>query len=82
MFTPVHERSSLEKSVLIYNETAKVKSDAEKIKILKKYYDENVKYEQKVSDAEVARIDELKTKYFGAGIKGVPFIVKEKELLK
>ncbi|MEZ7933802.1 MAG: thioredoxin fold domain-containing protein [Sulfurospirillum sp.] len=82
VFTPVHERSSLEKSVLIYNETAKVKSDAEKIKILKKYYDENVKYEQKVSDAEVARIDELKTKYFGAGIKGVPFIVKEKELLK
>ncbi len=67
---------------MIYNETSKVKSDAEKIKILKKYYDENVKYEQKISDAEVARIDELKTKYFGAGIKGVPFIVKEKELLK
>lgn len=82
IFTPVHERSSLEKSVVIYNETAKVKTDAEKIKILKKYYDENVKFDQKVSDAEVAHIDELKAKYFGAGIKGVPFIVKEKELLK
>ena len=48
----------------------------------KKYYDENVKYEQKVSDAEVQRIEELKLKYFGAGIKGVPFMVREKELLK
>lgn len=82
IFTPVHERSSLEKSVLIYNEASKVKSDAEKIKIMRKYYDENVKYDQKVSDAEIARIEELKQKYFGAGIKGVPFIVREKELLK
>ncbi len=82
IFTPVHERSSLEKSVLIYNEAAKAKNDAEKIKIMHKYYDENVKYDQKISDAEVARIDELKLKYFGAGVKGVPFIVREKELLK
>lgn len=82
IFTPVHERTSLEKAILIYNETAKAKSDADKIKILKKYFDENVTYEQKISDAEIARIEELKLKYFGAGIKGVPFIVKEKELLK
>ena len=82
IFTPVHQRTSLEKSVLIYNETAKAKNDAEKIKIVRKYFDENVKYDQKISDAEVARIDELKLKYFGAGIKGVPFIVREKELLK
>lgn len=82
IFTPVHPKSSLEKSVLIYNETAKAKSDAEKIKILKKYYDPNVKYDQKVTDKEIARIEDLKAKYFGAGIKGVPFIVKEKELLK
>lgn len=82
IFTPVHQRSSLEKSVLIYNEAAKAKNDAEKIKIMRKYYDENVKYDQKVSDAEVARIEELKSKYFGAGVKGVPFIVREKELLK
>ena len=82
IFTPVHDRSSLEKSILIYNETAKAKSDAEKIMILKKYFDENVKYDQKVSDAEVQRIEDLKLKYFGAGIKGVPFMVREKELLK
>lgn len=82
IFTPVHQRTSLEKSVLIYNEAAKAKNDAEKIKIIRKYFDENVKYDQKVSDAEIARIEELKSKYFGAGIKGVPFIVREKELLK
>lgn len=82
IFTPVHERSSLEKSVLIYDESAKVKSDAEKIKIIRKYFDEKVTYTQKISDAQVQRIDELKLKYFGAGVKGVPFIVREKELLK
>lgn len=37
---------------------------------------------KKISDAEVQRIDDLKLKYFGAGIKGVPFMVREKELLK
>jgi len=82
IFTPVHGRTSIEKSVIIYNEIAKVKTDAEKLKILHKYYDENVKYDQKVTDKEIARIEALKTKYFGAGIKGVPFLVKEKELLK
>jgi thiol:disulfide interchange protein DsbC len=82
IFTPVHERSSLEKSVLIYNETAKAKNEADKIKIVQKYFDENVKYDQKISDAEIKRIEDLKLKYFGAGIKGVPFMVREKELLK
>lgn len=82
IFTPVHERSSLEKSVLAYDETAKAKNDAEKIAILKKYFDENVKYSQKISDTQIQHIEDLKAKYFGAGIKGVPFMVGEKELLK
>ena len=82
IFTPVHDRSSLEKSVLIYDEIAKVKDDASKLAIIKKYFDENVTYTQKVSDADVQKIENLKAKYFGAGIKGVPFIVREKELLK
>lgn len=82
IFTPVHDRSSLEKSALIYNETSKAKSDAEKIKILRKYFDEAVTYTEKVSDQDVNRIESLKMKYFEAGIKGVPFIVREKELLK
>ncbi len=82
ILTPVHERSSLEKSVIIYDEAAKVKDDASKIAILKKYFDANVTYTQTISDAEVGRIENLKAKYFGAGIKGVPFIVREKEVLK
>ena len=82
ILTPVHERSSLEKSVLIYTETAKAKDDAAKIAIVRKYFDENVTYTQKVSDTDVQKIENLKAKYFGAGIKGVPFIVREKELLK
>jgi thiol:disulfide interchange protein DsbC len=82
ILTPVHERSSLEKSVLIYTETAKAKDDAAKIAIVRKYFDENVTYTQKISDEQVGHIEALKAKYFGAGIKGVPFIVREKELLK
>lgn len=82
IFTPVHERSSLEKSVLAYNETEKAKTDAEKIVILRKYFNEAVVLDQKVSDQDVKRIDDLKVKYFEAGIKGVPFVIREKELLK
>ena len=82
ILTPVHERSSLEKSVLIYAETAKAKDDASKIAIVRKYFDENVTYTQKISDEQIGHIEALKAKYFGAGIKGVPFIVREKELLK
>ncbi len=82
ILTPVHDKSSLEKSSLIYAETSKAKDDAAKIKILAKYFDENVKYDQQVSGDELKRIDSLKNKYFEAGIRGVPYAVKEKELLK
>ena len=48
----------------------------------RKYIDENVTYTQKISGEQVGHIEASKAKYFGAGIKGVPFIVREKELLK
>lgn len=82
IFAPVHERSSLEKAFIIYRETEKAKTDAEKITILRKYFDENVVLEQKVSDQDVKKMETLKLKYFETGIKGVPFVVREKELLK
>lgn len=82
ILTPVHARSSLEKSALIYHESSKVKTDSEKIAILKKYFDENVVLDQKVSDQDIKKIEDLKFKYFVTGIKGVPFMVLEKELLK
>jgi len=79
IFTPVHEKSAMEKSVLIYKQTKIAKNLQSKVKILKKYFKADT-YE-KVSDAEVATIEKTRTKYFAAGLKGVPFIINEKELL-
>ncbi len=80
VFTPVHDRSSMEKSILIYKQTNKAKTLEDKIKIIKKYYSGDV--DKKVTDQEVARVEKLRKKYFAAGLKGVPFYVNEKELLK
>jgi thiol:disulfide interchange protein DsbC len=79
IFTPVHERSSLEKSALIYDQTKNIDNTEEKIKILRKYFSGDV--DEKVSEAEVAKIETLRQKYFHAGLQGVPFYVSEKNLL-
>jgi len=81
--TPVHDRTSLEKGYLIYQEAAKAKTDEEKIAILRKYFDESLKApETKVSDEAVASMEELRRKYLSGGIKGVPYIVEEAALLR
>lgn len=83
ILTPVHDRTSLEKSYLIYQEAANAKTDEEKIAILRKYFDENLKTpETKVSDEAVAQMEELRRKYLSGGIKGVPYIVEEAALLR
>jgi thiol:disulfide interchange protein DsbC len=79
IFTPVHDRSSLEKSILIYKQAGAAKTLDEKIKIVKKYFNGDV--DAKVSDEEVSRVEHTRKKYFAAGLKGVPFYVNEKELL-
>ncbi len=79
IFTPVHGKSSLEKSSLIYKQAGAAKSIEEKVKILKKYYNGDV--DEKVTDEEVAKIENIRKKYFAVGLKGVPFQVNEKELL-
>ena len=81
IFSSVHGRSSLEKEVLIYAQTAKAKSTEEKIKIIKKYYAEDATVDAKVTDEEVQQMDDLRKKYLGAGIKGVPFYINEKEIM-
>lgn len=81
IFASVHGVESLKKEVLIYDQTAKAKSDEEKIKILRKYYAEDAKIDATVSDADVAKMDALRKKYLGAGIKGVPFYINEKEIM-
>ncbi len=80
IFTPVHDRSSLEKSVLIYKQASATKDVNEQIKIIRKYF--NGEVDAKVTDDEVNNIENLRRKYFGAGLKGVPFYVEEKDLLK
>jgi len=80
IFTPVHDKSSLEKSALIYKQTSAAKNLTDKIKIIKKYYNSDV--DKKVTDAEVAKIEKTRKKYFAAGLKGVPLYVNEKDLLK
>ncbi len=82
IFTPVHKRPSLEKSHLIYKITQTQKTDAQKIATIQKYFDENVKIDQNVTDAEVQVITDLRKKYFSLGLKGVPFIVREKSEVK
>ncbi len=79
IFTPVHDRSSLEKSILIYKQAGAAKTLDEKIKIVKKYFNGSV--DEKVTDEEVARVEKIRKKYFSAGLQGVPLYVNEKELL-
>ncbi len=79
IFTPVHGRSSLEKSSLIYKKAGAAKTLEERVKILKQYFNGSV--DEKVSDEEVARVKKIGKKYFAAGLKGVPFYINEKKLL-
>jgi len=79
IFTPVHDKSSLEKSILIYKQAKAAKTLDEKIKIVKKYFSAEV--DAKVTDEEIAKVEKTRKKYFAAGLKGVPFYINEKELL-
>lgn len=78
IFTPVHEKSALAKSYLIYRDTASAKNDAQKISILRKYFNSDL--DEKVSDINIKKIDALREKYFDAGINGTPYKVMEKEI--
>lgn len=81
LLTPVHGRSSLEKSYLIYEGAKKLKSDKEKIALMRKYYEKDVDIsKEKVSDENVKAMEDLRGKYIGSVIKGVPFLVNEKDI--
>ncbi len=81
LITPVHGESSLKKSHLIYTNANKAKTDAQKIKILRKYYARDVDIAtEKVSSKQVKAMDDLRNRYIGNAIKGVPFIINEKEI--
>lgn len=79
IFTPVHDKSSLQKSVLIHKQASVANTIEEKVKIIKKYF--NGEVDGDVTDEEVAVIENNRKKYFSAGLKGVPFKINEKDLL-
>ncbi len=81
ILTPVHGKSSLEKSYLIYENAKKAKSDKEKIAIMKKYYAKDVDISKEKVDAKmVSKMESLRQKYLKSAIKGVPFLINEKEI--
>ena len=81
VLTPVHDISSLQKSSLIYKDAKAAKSDSDKVKILRKYYAEDYNVDDKsVSKDDIAKIDNLRKKYFAAGVRSVPFIVNKSDL--
>ncbi|MDO5046248.1 histidine kinase [Campylobacter sp.] len=83
ILTPVHDKSALQKSFLVYKDAAKAKTDSEKIKILRKYFAEDYKVaDNAVSDDEVKKMDELRTKYLAAGVRSVPYIINLQDLKK
>ncbi|WP_172198267.1 thioredoxin fold domain-containing protein [Campylobacter sp. RM16188] len=83
ILTPVHDKSALQKSFLIYKDAIKAKTDSEKIKILRKYFAEDYKVaDNAVSDDEVKMMDDLRTKYLAAGVRSVPYIINLQDLKK
>ena len=83
ILTPVHEKSALQKSFLIYKDIKNVKTDSEKIKILRKYFADSYSVENgTVSDKEAKKIDDLRQKYFAAGVRSVPTILNLSDLQK
>lgn len=76
IITPVHGKSAFEKAALIYKETKKAKNDDEKIAILNKYYDPNIKDYPKVSDTELKEVFALYEKYRSLGLRATPTIIQ------
>lgn len=83
ILTPVHDTTALQKSFLVYKDVAAAKSDSEKIKALRKYFAPDYTVDQKaVSEDDVKKMDELRTKYLAAGVRSVPFIINLEDLKK
>lgn len=74
IFAPVHGKSAFVKSELIYQKAAKAKTNDEKIKIIKEYFNPDVKLTPKEMEMKPAITEKNAEIVFGSGIvKGVPF---------
>lgn len=75
ILTPVHGKSAFENQHW-FTKRVKAKSDDEKIAILNKYYDANIKSYPKVSDSELKEVFSLYEKYRSLGLSATPTIIK------
>ncbi|MBF7066762.1 thioredoxin fold domain-containing protein [Campylobacter volucris] len=75
ILTPIHDTSAFEKSALIYKESKDAKDDAQKIAIMRKYYDKDIKDYKKPSQAEVKAVRDNFEKYSKLGLRAVPTII-------
>lgn len=78
IFAPVHEEEAFIKAQLILNESAKVKDNAKKIAILRKYY-KDIKLSDREKKTDIKQVRFTAEKIFGSNlISGVPFIFEFK----
>lgn len=81
ILTPVHGKGALEKSFLIYKHIKSAKTDAQKIKLLNKYYDKNVDIsKEKVTPNDIKKMEKLRDRYIGDIVKGVPYFINESSI--
>lgn len=74
IFAPVHEKEAFIKAQLLLNATKKMKNNAEKIAILRQYY-QDVTLSQKEQKTDITQVRNTADKIFASGlIQGVPFI--------
>lgn len=79
----VHKDSGHSKSAMIYKDMKTAKTDADKIKILRKYYDDKLPSQEKQAGADnIAKMKALAAKYHAAGVDSVPFIIEKDKLPK
>ena len=77
ILTPVaHGKSAFEKSALIYKESKNAKTDAEKLAILRKYFNPELKSYPKIGENEVKAVFELYKKYRSLGLVATPTIIE------
>jgi len=75
IFAPVHDKAAFIKSELIYQKAANAKTNAEKIKIIKEYFDPKVKLSAKDMEIKPTITEKNAEVIFGSGlVKGVPFV--------
>lgn len=75
IFVSVHGQSAFEKIALIYKETAKLKNDNDKLKIIKKYYQDDVTYTPPNANL-TKEAENLFSKYMVMGLRQVPYIIE------